>query len=155
MADGPVALRARSAQLSLEERVFQSLLLAADHLLKGEIEVLRVADLTFPQYNLLRILRGAGPEALSCGAISQRMLTRDSDLTRLLDKLEDRRLVKRFRDSRDRRVITATITAGGLQLLRKLDGPIDRVHREQLKHLSPKQLETLRTLAEEVRSREP
>jgi DNA-binding MarR family transcriptional regulator len=154
MADVAEVLRARSAQSSIEERVFQSLMLAADHLLRGEIEVLRVADLTFPQYNVLRILRGARPEALSCGTISQRMLTRDSDLTRLLDKLEERGLVRRVRDSRDRRMVTATITDSGLQLLRKLDGPVDRVHREQLKHMSPKQLATLRKLAEEVKGRE-
>jgi DNA-binding MarR family transcriptional regulator len=151
-ADGQ---RARSPELSIEERVFQSVMLAADHLLRGEIEVLRVADLTFPQYNVLRILRGARPEALSCGAISQRMLTRDSDLTRLLDRLEERGLVRRDRDSRDRRMVTAAITDSGVQLLRRLDGPIDRVHREQLKHIPRKQLETLRALAEEVRRGEP
>jgi DNA-binding MarR family transcriptional regulator len=147
-------LRGRSAQSSIEERVFQSLMLAADHLLRGEIEVLRVADLTFPQYNVLRILRGAQPEALSNGTISQRMLNRDSDLTRLLDKLEERGLLTRARDTRDRRVVTAEITDAGLQVLRKLDGPIDRVHREQLKHMTARQLATLRMLAEEVRGQE-
>jgi DNA-binding MarR family transcriptional regulator len=147
--------RARGPELSLEERVFQSLMLAADHLLRGEIEVLRVADLTFPQYNVLRILRGARPEALSCGTISQRMLTRDSDLTRLLDRLEDRGFVKRVRDARDRRMVTAAIAEPGLQLLRRLDGAIDRVHRQQLKHIPRKQLETLRALAEEIRRGEP
>jgi DNA-binding MarR family transcriptional regulator len=155
MADVTEARRARGTQLSSAERVFQSLMLAADHLLRGEIEVLRVADLTFPQYNVLRILRGARPEELSNGTISQRMLTRDSDLTRLLDKLEERRLVKRTRDARDRRVVTATITDAGLQLLRKLDGPVDRVHREQLRHMTPRQLESLRMLADQVRGREP
>jgi DNA-binding MarR family transcriptional regulator len=148
------AIRARSVRLTTEERVFQSLLLAADHLLRGEIDVLRVADLTFPQYNVLRILRGARPEALSCGTISQRMLTRDSDLTRLLDKLDERGLVRRARDPRDRRTVTATITDSGLQLLRKLDGPVGRVHQEQLRHMTPRKLEMLRTLAEEVRARE-
>src|SRR5688500_11337094 len=147
-ADGQ---RARSAELSIEGRVFQGVMLAADHPLRGAIEIVRVADLTFPQYNVLRILRGARPEALSCGAISQRMLTRDSDLTRLLDRLEERGLVRRDRDSRDRRMVTAAITDSGVQLLRRLDEPIDRVHRAQLKHLPRKQLETLRALAEEVR----
>jgi DNA-binding MarR family transcriptional regulator len=147
-------LRARSVQSRIEERVFQSLLLAADHLLRGEIEVLRVADLTFPQYNVLRILRGARPETLSCGAISERMLNRDSDLTRLLDKLEERGLAQRLRDAQDRRIVTATITAAGLQLLRKLDGPVERVHRDQLKHMTPKQLETLLDLADQVGSPE-
>jgi DNA-binding MarR family transcriptional regulator len=144
--------RARSVRLSLEEQVFQSLLLASDRLLQGEIEVLRVADLTFSQYNVLRILRGATPEALSCTAISQRMLTRDSDLTRLLDRLAERALITRVRDSRDRRMLCTAITDAGLQLLRKLDGPVGRVHREQLKHMSPRQLETLRQLADEVRA---
>jgi DNA-binding MarR family transcriptional regulator len=152
---GKEALRARGPELSLEERVFQDLMLAADHLLRGEIEVLRVADLTFPQYNVLRILRGARPEALSCGTISERMLTRDSDLTRLLDRLEGRGLVRRVRDARDRRMVTAAITESGLQVLRRLDAPIDRVHREQLKHIRRNRLETLRALAEEVRAREP
>jgi DNA-binding MarR family transcriptional regulator len=155
MIDAAAALRTRGAELSIEERVFQSLMLAADHLLRGEIEVLRVADLTFPQYNVLRILRGARPDALACGTISQRMLTRDSDLTRLLDRLEARGLVKRVRDRRDRRMVTAAITESGLQLLRRLDAPVDRVHREELKHMTPKQLETLRALADEVRGREP
>ena len=155
MLDAAVSTRARGSQLSLEERVFQSLMLAADHLLRGEIEVLRIADLTFPQYNVLRILRGAGSEALSCGTISQRMLTRDSDLTRLLDRLEERGLVKRDRDSRDRRMVTAAITGPGLQLLRRLDGAVGRVHRDRLKHLSRKQLDTLRRLADEVRQEEP
>jgi MarR family transcriptional regulator, organic hydroperoxide resistance regulator len=155
MVVGSEAVRARSHQVGLAERVFQSLMLAADHLLRGEVEVLRVADLTFPQYNVLRILRGARPEALSCGTIAQRMLNRDSDMTRLLDKLEQRRLVKRIRDARDRRMVTATITDAGLQLLRKLDGPVDRVHRTQLEHMTPKQLETLLALAEEVRRARP
>lgn len=154
MAKAATALRARGADASIEERVFQSLMLAADHLLRAEVEVLRVADLTFAQYNVLRILRGARSEALSCGTISQRMLTRDSDLTRLLDKLEERRLVRRDRDPRDRRTVTTTIAEAGLQLLRKLDGPVTRVHREHLKHMTPQQLETLRTLAEKVRARD-
>jgi len=155
MGDVAEGARARSAHLSVEERVFQSLVLAADHLLRGEIEVLRVAELTCSQYNVLRILRSARPEPLSNRTISQRMLTRDSDLTRLLDRLEERGLVTRVRHSRDRRVVTATITDSGLRLLRKLDGPVDRTHREQLEHMTSKQLATLRTLAEQVRRREP
>ena len=151
MVDVAEQSRARIGQASLEEQVFLSLMLAADHLLRAELEVLRVAELTFSQYNVLRILRGARPDPLSCGTISQRMVTRDSDVTRLLDKLEERKLIERSRDARDRRTVTAIITDAGLQLLRKLDGPVARVHREQLKHLTPTQLETLRKLAEGVR----
>lgn len=155
MTDASDFTRARGPELSLEERVFQALMLAADHLLRAEVEVLRVADLTFPQYNVLRILRGARPDALSCGTISQRMLTRDSDLTRLLDRLEERGLVKRVRDARDRRQVNAAITEAGLQLLRRLDGAVDRVHRDRLGHMPRKRLEMLRTLAAEVRRPEP
>src|SRR5688572_25867620 len=148
-SDAPKVRDLRSS--GLEERVFQSLMLAADHLLRGEVEVLRVAELTFPQYNVLRILRGALPDPLSGAAISQRMVTRDSDLTRLLDRLTDRALVTRTRDGGDRRVITTSITDAGLQLLRKLDGPIERVHREQLKHMTVDELKMLRRLADQVR----
>ena len=135
-----------------EEKVFQALLLAADYLLQAEMEVLRGESLTFPQYNVLRILRGARPEPLSCGAVSERMLTRDSDLTRLLDRLEERRLVRRRRDPSDRRVVTAEITDTGLQLLRTLDEPVRRAHRRRLQHLTKAQLATLLRLAELVRA---
>ena len=91
----------------IEERIFQALLLAADHLLQGEIEVLKQEDLTFPQYNVLRILRGARKEAMANSVIAQRMLARDSDLTRLLGRLAARGLLRRRRDAGDRRVITA------------------------------------------------
>ena len=142
---------ARSTSRSIAERVFESLMLAADHLLRGEVEVLRAEDLTFPQYNVLRILRGARPKRPSCGAIAQQMVTRDSDLTRLLDRLEERGLVSRMRDENDRRIVIAEITADGLTLLRRLDGTVDRVHREQLKHMTSTQLETLKRLADTVR----
>jgi DNA-binding MarR family transcriptional regulator len=149
MSKLPATSRARHAA-GIEEQVFQALLLAGNHLLQGEIEVLRSADLTFPQYNILRILRGSRPQSLSCGTISGRMLTRDSDLTRLLDKLEERRLVQRERDEVDRRIVTARITDAGLNLLRRLDEPVRRAHRESLKHFTKAELNTLRRLADAV-----
>ena len=93
--------------MTIEERVFQAALRAADHLLWGELEVLRGVDLTFAQYNVLRILRGAVAGGLSCSEISERMVTRDSDITRLLDRLEVRGLVERSRSREDRRVVLA------------------------------------------------
>ena len=136
----------------LEERVFQRLLLAADKLLQGEVELLRLADLTFAQYSVLRILRDAMPDRLSCGAIAERMITRDSDMTRLLNRLVARQLVWRTRESFDRRLVTASITDAGLALLRRLDGPIERVHRQQLAHLTADELQTLDTLARRIRT---
>ncbi|MPY87826.1 MAG: MarR family transcriptional regulator [Luteitalea sp.] len=136
---------------SLEDAVFLNMLRTADHLLWGEIEVLKAADLTFPQYNVLRILRGAGPDGLSCREISERMVTRDSDITRLSDRLEGRDLVARVRDRNDRRVIVTRISPEGLKILRQLDAPINRVHRGQLTHMTPKQLGTLLELLELAR----
>lgn len=136
---------------SLEEEVFLGMLRTADHLLWGEIEVLRTADLTFPQYNVLRILRGAGSGGVTCRGISDRMVTRDSDITRLLDRLEARGLVERVRDRKDRRVIVPRITKKGLELLQSLDGPIAHVHRTQLRHMSRAQLRTLGALLQAAR----
>ena len=144
-------LRQSKPFASLEEEVFLSLLRTGDHLLWGEIEVLRTADLTFPQYNVLRILRGAGPEGLSCREISERMVTRDSDITRLLDRLEARGLAERVRHARDRRVIVPRITKKGLDLLKALDAPVARVHTRQLEHMSKAQLRTLAGLLELAR----
>jgi DNA-binding MarR family transcriptional regulator len=135
-------MHARSPSLGPEERLFQSVLRTADHLLRGEVELLRLVDLTFSQYNVLRILRGARPDGLSAGAIAERMVHRDSDMTRLLEGLARRGLVSRTRGE-DRRVVIARITADGLELLRGLDAPVGRVHREQLRHLSRRQLESL------------
>ena len=136
---------------SLEEEVFLSALRTADQLLWGEIELLRAAELTFPQYNVLRILRGAGADGVSCSEIAARMVTRDPDITRLLDRLEGRALVARGRDARDRRVIVPRITKKGLELLAGLDEPIARVHKDQLKHMNRADLRRLADLLERAR----
>ncbi|MGH9495073.1 MAG: MarR family winged helix-turn-helix transcriptional regulator [Candidatus Sulfotelmatobacter sp.] len=108
--------------------------------------------LTSTQYNFLRILRGAGPEGLPCSEIGERMITRDPDVTRLLDRLEKRGLVERARAKTDRRVIYGVITAAGLKLLREMDEPIDNHGREILKHVSEDKLQQLIDLLELVRS---
>ncbi|MBA3345685.1 MAG: MarR family transcriptional regulator [Gemmatimonadales bacterium] len=137
---------------SLEEMVFLSLLRTGDALLEGETALLKTAELSFAQYNVLRILRGAGPAGLACGEIAGRMVNRDPDITRLLDRLESRGLVSRTRDEGDRRVVLARITAEGLAMLQQLDAPIVRLHRAQLAHLSRKQLRALAELLELART---
>src|SRR5271170_5159783 len=102
-------------------------------------QVLRVEDLSSTQYNVLRILRGAS-EGLPCGEIGNRMVTRDSDITRLLDRLEKRALVSRNRDSKDRRTVWTQITPDGLELLARLDEPVRAAHLERLGHLGSKRL---------------
>lgn len=109
-------------------------------------------DLTATQYNVLRILRGAGNEGLLCREISERMLTKDPDITRLLDRLELRGFISRNRDSRDRRVITVKITSEGLEALKSLDKPIEEHHQKLLGHLTQEQLQQLISLLELARN---
>ena len=146
-------LRQRKPFANLQEEVFLNVLRTGDALLRREVEVLRTADLSFPQYNVLRILRGAGSDGLPTGSIADRMVTRDPDLTRLLDRLESRRLVSRSRSSSDRRVIVAAVTEAGRRLLSRLDDKVSEVHRNQLHHLSRTELGTLAELL--VRARTP
>lgn len=124
---------------------------AADLLLRGVEELLKPAGLTPSQYNVLRILRGAGPEGLACGEIAGRMLTRDPDMTRLLDRLDKRSLVSRVRNARDRRVVVTRITATGLKLLASLDEPVEELHEKQLRHLGRERLKQLSALLEAAR----
>jgi DNA-binding MarR family transcriptional regulator len=131
---------------NLEEEVFLNVLRTGDALLQREVEVLRTEELGFAQYNVLRILRGAGERGASCGDIAERMVNRDPDLTRLLDRLEGRGLVERSRLSTDRRVVVAKITPKGRALLGRLDGRVADTHREQLRHMTRERLESLAEL---------
>jgi DNA-binding MarR family transcriptional regulator len=108
-------------------------------------QVLKAEDLSETQYNVLRILRGAS-EGLPCGEIGNRMVTRDSDITRLLDRLEKRSLVSRSREIKDRRTVWARITPQGLKLLARLDEPVLATHFELLGHLGTKRLKLLTDL---------
>src|SRR5215469_18812119 len=106
---------------SLEERIFIALLKVADALGQQAEQLTRTAELTGTQYNVLRILRGAGPQGLACRAIGDRMITHDPDITRLLDRLEKQGWITRERQKDDRRVVKARITGRGLELLKPLD----------------------------------
>ena len=118
-------------------------------------QILKQHGLTEPQYNVLRILRGAGPDGLRCAEIGERMITRDPDITRLLDRLQRQRLVERKRDSSDRRVIRARISAAGTEILRELDPVVEAAGVSVLKHLSRARLDLLIDLMEEVRLSAP
>ncbi|HXH25546.1 MAG TPA: MarR family transcriptional regulator [Vicinamibacterales bacterium] len=110
------------------------------------------AQLTVSQYNVLRILRGAHPSRLTCGEISQRMVARDPDVTRLVDRLEARGLVDRARDTRDRRVVGVGITRAGLAVLKQLDPAVERYPRAMLSRLGPRRVEQLAVLLRAVLS---
>jgi DNA-binding MarR family transcriptional regulator len=137
---------------SLEQEAVLNVLHTADVLLQRITAVLKPFKLSHSQYNVLRILRGAGPEGLACREIGERMITRDPDVTRLLDRLEARGLLTRTRDQKDRRVITARITEEGRRLLDALDQPIAEVDRQPLQHLGEQRLRTLIQLLELARN---
>ena len=123
---------------------------AANSLMEEFTGLLKPLDLSPAQYNVLRILRGAGPEGATCGEVIDRLIQRDPDVTRLLDRLERRGLIDRGRDSRDRRIVRTRITPRGLEMLATLDEPVDELHQRRVGHLSDRQLGELRKLLEEL-----
>lgn len=145
-------IRQRKPFRSLAEEVFLNLLRTAEVCSSNVAGLLRPLGLSLPQYNVLRILRGTGAEGLSCNEIGERMVTRDSDITRLLNGLEKRKLARRTPDVSDRRVIRATITPAGEQLAALLDGPVDEVVASQLAHMKRADLRLLSSLLELARA---
>jgi DNA-binding MarR family transcriptional regulator len=138
--------KTKKARGSVEEAAFLDLLRTCDLLSRGPAQFLKSEDLSPTQYNVLRILRGALPAGLACGEIANRMITRDPDITRLLDRLEKRELISRCRETKDRRMVVARITAQGLKLLGRLDEPVQEMHRKQLGHLGTAKLRELQDL---------
>ncbi len=134
-----------------EEKAFVNLQRTADVCQQELAALLKGHGISATQYNVLRILRGAGKAGLPCGEIGSRLITRDPDITRLLDRMEARRMVTRERQKKDRRVIIARITREGLRLVNNLDKPIGQLHRKVLGHLGEKKLEKLIGLLEQAR----
>jgi DNA-binding MarR family transcriptional regulator len=122
----------------------------ADRLRRRVARVLEPEGVTPQQYNVLRILRGAGAEGLPTLEIAERMIEQTPGITRLLDRLERKRLVSRERCPADRRQVTCRITPGGLALLGRLDGPVDEADRRLL-GLKPAELQKLIGLLDRVR----
>ena len=137
---------------SIEEEVLVGLARTADALQRRFAGVFKASGLTATQYNVLRILRGAGAPGLSCGEIAERMVTRDPDLTRLLDRLEARHLVSRARDGEDRRVVTTRVTQAGLTILDELAAPLGAEQKRVLSHMDDQRLRALADLLDEIRS---
>lgn len=128
-----------------EEAAFLDLLRTTDILSRQLARLLKTEDLSSTQYNVLRILRGA-PDGLPCGEIGNRMITRDPDMTRLLDRMEKRGLISRCREVKDRRMVLTRITPEGLAVLDRLDEPVQETHRHQLGHLGRERLQALSDL---------
>lgn len=135
----------------LEQEVMLNLMKTAHALAHPFTQLFKESGLTESTYNVLRILRGHGDSGIPCHEIAEQMVSYDPDLTRLLDRLESAKLVKRERSCTDRRVIIARIAPEGLKILSQLDQPILELHRQQLQHMSPTKLRTLIDLLEEAR----
>ena len=133
-----------------EEMTFLELCRTTDMLSRRLAVVLKAEELSANQYNVLRILRGS-PGGLPCGEIGNRMITRDPDITRLLDRMEKRGLISRSRETRDRRMVMARITGDGLDLLARMDEPVRQAHRSQLGHLGRERLRALSELLRDAR----
>ncbi len=136
---------------SLEEEGTLNLLRTADRLTGLCESALRPAGITPTQYNVLRILRGVSPQGVACQEIARRMITRDADLTRLLDRLESRGFVRRDRQTDDRRVVHILITEAGLALLAGLDEMTLKMNQAVFSFLERERLTTLVELLERVR----
>jgi DNA-binding MarR family transcriptional regulator len=139
---------------SAEQEASLSIGRTAAQLEHAMADALKAYGVTGTQYNVLRILRGAGQSGLCRYEISDRMVNQVPDVTRLLDRLESSGLIERERDNDDRRHVLTRITDAGLELLDKLDEPVQELHRKQLGHLSQEQLSTLIELLALARHRE-
>ena len=129
------------------------ILRAREFLYAGLADLLKRYGLTEPQYNVLRILRGAGPDGLPCLEIGRRLITRVPDVTRLLDRLEKEGLVSRVRNKEDRRVVKTTITSKGLKLLRKIDKPFAELHKSLFSNLSVNEISDLTRIIDKIMKR--
>ena len=136
----------------LEEEATLNIVRTADVLMLALADVLKPHLLSATQYNVLRILRGAGNGGASCKDIGGRLVARDPDITRLMDRLEQRGLVSRDRAKEDRRVVTHRLTRAGLHLANELDRPIEALHRKIMGHMKAAKLRELIGLLEEVRA---
>ena len=134
-----------------EEEAYLNVARTYEHLTQGLTEFFRPYCLSITQYNMLRILRGAGPEGLNCTEAARRMISNDPDVTRLFDRLEARSLIERSRSTADRRVVQAAITAAGLALLAGIDEPIRDFHVRQMSPLGPVGIEELIDVCETLR----
>jgi len=138
---------------SLKEEANLSILRTAAVLEHAFDTALKPHGITSTQYNVLRILRGAEPQGLCRSEIGERLVRQAPDVTRLLDRLEDAKLIGRQRGGEDRRYVVTRITRAGLALLTEVERRIDEIHNEQIGHLDEPQLRKLISLLAAVRRR--
>ncbi|RMH13799.1 MAG: MarR family transcriptional regulator [Planctomycetota bacterium] len=135
-----------------EQEAFLNLLRTTSTLEAEFKRLFRKHGLSLTTYNLLRIARGHRPDGVRCSTIRDQLIVRVPDVTRLVDRLIDRGLVRREVDPDDARAVRIHITRKGLRLLDKLDEPVVELHRAQLSHMSAEQLNTLSELLQVARN---
>lgn len=139
---------------SLEHEAYLNVLRTSSALQDDVEMLLKPHGISGAQYNVLRILYGAGSDGLCRNAVRDRMLTRMPDMTRLLDRMEAAGLVERTRSDTDRRLVATHITAAGRKLVDGITAAMNDLHQRQLGHLSEQQLETLTQLLTLVRQKQ-
>lgn len=137
---------------SLRQEAFLAILKTSDVLRRRVSQLLEPHEVTPQQYNVLRILRGAGPAGIPTLAIGERLVEETPGMTRLLDRMEAKKLVRRERCLHDRRQVLCYITQEGLSILEALDPHVAKADSHLLGKLSDSNLETLLSLLEEVRA---
>jgi DNA-binding MarR family transcriptional regulator len=137
---------------SLEEEALLNLMRTADFIHRASQRRFREWQVTSTQYNVLRILRGAQPQGLTCSAIGSRMITAEPDITRLLGRLKAMKLIRQKRDRHDRRVLWTQISEAGLELLKQMDPMVEKQTAELLGHMEQDELKTLIRLLELARA---
>ena len=115
-------------------------------------EFFKQFQLTPTQYNILRILRGAGNDGLTCSQAAERMISGDPDVTRLLDRLDSRGLIQRERSREDRRVVISRITAEGLELIKTIDKPLAEFLKRHISPAGKDKLQELIRILESIRT---
>lgn len=150
----PTTLRRRTGAKfdSLEQEVFLGIWRTYDRLKAYEDDLFAQADLTAQQYNVLRLLAHAHPAPLPTLELAGRLVSRAPDITRMLDKLEERGLIRRVRPPEDRRVVQVALASAGRTLLEELHEPLHECHERQLAHLSRTDLKSLVKLLQKARS---
>ena len=138
---------------SLHEEALLNLLRTSDCLNRAFYLRLKSFDITSTQYNVLRILRGAGSLGLTCSGIGARMIAAVPDITRLLNRLKLLGYIEQRRDEDDRRVVWTRISNTGLELLATMDPMICRLPGELLDHLTDTELTSFIALLEKARER--
>ena len=144
-------IRQSKAFAHISEEAVLNILRTSDVLTQLLTDVLKSSGLSPTQYNVLRILRGAGGKGVCCREIGERLVTRDPDVTRLIDRLEKRDLLMRTRDKEDRRYITIQLTATGMDLVDRLDEPVEMWSRKLVRHISNEDTKILIGLLERLR----